>query len=75
MPALALPTRPKSGSSHAGLGFDLFQRFLNQRFVVFARNLAAQNLRCNRDGQVNRLVPDLLYGASRLEARPRRRAP
>ena len=54
-------------SRHTWAGFDLFQRFLNERLVVFLRHLSTQDLRCDGDRKIDRFVADLLDGARRLQ--------
>ena len=48
-------------------GFDLLERGFDQGLVVLLRHLPLEDLRGNRDGQINRLVANLLYRARRFE--------
>src|SRR5688572_22992603 len=64
---MARRRRRRALTSHAGLGFGLFQRFLNERLVVFARYLSTQNLRCDRYRKIDRFVADLLDRTCRFE--------
>src|SRR5579863_2265338 len=73
VPRAPMPAAPSDAAWSAGRrasvldGVDLLDRLVDERGVVVLRHGALQNLRRNREREVDRLAPQLLDGAVGLE--------